>query len=637
MVKRITKEKKYPGIPSLDDFPVVKGAVDFLTSPIWDAPITTGLSFTADGCNITLEVSAVNRFGNFPTEPLRYRNPFCRERKPLRLPPNPVTENTTNTFNYPPLKGDINAVIGILSLNEQYQDGTLNENIFYNYNFSKVELVDFENPVNFGSNNDGVIVTLKFTSSYDFKNALSEDVEIGGAEYQFTYYIHKEAGTDERNQNLVIVNTTNVPSATERWVYRMFAPPEAGMGGFEVASVVLTEAGVKFYFPQLLNQVIFTNENSYGERNDLILRSQVDKRVESPIRDIEIRFNGNAGVDIGGAFYYHDTSRLSFRNFRNDVILLPSSLDLPISPPIPPNNMSCCPNVRENDELLRLILSRIGSPLNVEIRDFDEKTKGYQPRTENQQTLFKAAKINTDRVEVTNDIIGISEYPITAPLSIVEDYKDIFPEGFDLYSDLFADADTPIQLANLTQFINWQVEQESAVMGGWQQVISFEKDGKKDVIRLINVAETLRELILIQVGQNKDNSLIVDMCTRMLTELIQIKGNVIKGNYVLEDIQDYLDYPTKQKEASFPITITTPEEGKTLEENESVERLLKPSLMKVAYDDWTGDYSLHEKLLDLLQAAAMIRAVNSHSGEELANYGKFADGTPPPDGFGDWE
>jgi hypothetical protein len=305
-------------------------------------------------------------------------------------------------------------------------------------------------------------------------------------------------------------------------------------------------------------------------------------------------------------------------------------------PPPPPPPMSCCPNVRENDQLLKLILQRIGTPLNVQIRDFDETTKGYQPKTENQETLFKAAKIATDRVEVTNDIIGISEYPITAPLSIVEDYKDIFPEGFDLYSDLFADADLPIQLSNLTQFINWQVEQESAVMGGWQQIISFEKDGKKDIVRLMNVAETLKELIIIQVGQNRDNSLIVDMCTRMLTELIQIKANVIKANYVVEDIQDYLDYPTNQKSADFPITITTPEEGKDLIENESVDRFLKPSTMKIVYDDWTGTYSLHEKLLDILQSAAIIRAANTETGEELTNYGKFNDGKEPPPGFDEW-
>jgi hypothetical protein len=80
----------------------------------------------------------------------------------------------------------------------------------------------------------------------------------------------------------------------------------------------------------------------------------------------------------------------------------------PFNPP-PPPDMSCCPNIRENDALLRLILKRIGTPLNVNIRDYDETTKGYQPRTENQQTLFNASKINTDRVEVANDLIGISE------------------------------------------------------------------------------------------------------------------------------------------------------------------------------------------------------------------------------------
>jgi hypothetical protein len=42
-------------------------------------------------------------------------------------------------------------------------------------------------------------------------------------------------------------------------------------------------------------------------------------------------------------------------------------------------------------------------------------------------------------------------------------------------------------------------------------------------------------------------------------------------------------------------------------------------------------------MLDLLQAAATIRGVNTESGEELAQYYKYPDGKIPPDEFDEWK
>jgi hypothetical protein len=268
----------------------------------------------------------------------------------------------------------------------------------------------------------------------------------------------------------------------------------------------------------------------------------------------------------------------------------------------------------------------------VDIRDKDEKIIGYQPIVKNQQTLFNAAKINTDRIEVTNDLIGISSYPITAPKSIIETYKSQFPESADPDDD----SDEEVELGSITEFLNWQVQQESAVMGGWHQVIQYERDGKTEVVRLTNIAETLKELILIQGGQNRDNSLIVDLMLRALTELVQIKNNVIRTNYIVEDVQDFLDYPTNEKVVNYPLSINLPEPGKSLEHNENIKRFLQQSSAQLRYQDWTGKSSLHDLLLDLLQAAAAVRGVMTESGEELSQYGNYPDGKEPPDDLAEW-
>ncbi|PAX52015.1 hypothetical protein [Brunnivagina elsteri] len=338
--------------------------------------------------------------------------------------------------------------------------------------------------------------------------------------------------------------------------------------------------------------------------------------------------------DLYGKYYTYDyvTIRASAKSFQAQWV---AKFDEAPEPP-PPPPMSCCPNIRENDALLRLILKRIGDPLTVNIRDYDETTKGYQPYDEEQKTLFNAVRINTNRAEVINDIIGIAEYPITAPKSIVEDYALQFPEDVNDLWGIYDDSAQPIQLKNLTQFLNWQVEQESAVMGGWHQIIQYKKDGETKTVRLVNIAETLKELIIIQAGQNRDNSVIVDLLMRVLSDLIPIKGNVIRTNYIVEDIQDYLDYPTKEKVVDFPVSITTPEAGLKLEENESMKRTLQQSIMKIAYQDWTGDNSLHDKLLDLLQGAAAIRGAFTQSGEEMTDIFKGGDAKEPPDGFNDW-
>lgn len=299
-------------------------------------------------------------------------------------------------------------------------------------------------------------------------------------------------------------------------------------------------------------------------------------------------------------------------------------------PPPPPMTCNCCPNVQQNDELLRLILKRIGTPQSVTIFDEDMDRTGDQKGTKTPQTLFEGSKLNVERTEITNRLIGIENYPIKAPRTIIEDYKTIFPtDVVSLFE--FAYENPEIELKSLTEFLNWQVEQESATMGQWYQLISYEtkdKDGnpKTERVELVNVAETLKEIIILLAGMNRNLTFLDDLLIRNINETIGAKTNAIRAMHIAEDIQDYLDYPTNEKSVSFPVSINLPDTNVPLVENEDVTKFLKMSVGKITYQDWTGKQSLHDLLLDLLQAASVVRGAMSESGEELGHYFQFEDG-----------
>ncbi|BDA70226.1 hypothetical protein CAL7716_043920 [Calothrix sp. PCC 7716] len=343
------------------------------------------------------------------------------------------------------------------------------------------------------------------------------------------------------------------------------------------------------------------------------------------------------GSDIYGNYFIYEGSYLTVEARESFFQCKPYEMPLDDRPPYkyqppppPPMTCNCCPNIQNNDALLRLILKRIGNPVAVTIFDEDMDRSGDQKATKKPDTLFEANKLNVERTEITNRLIGIENYPIKAPRSIIEDYKTIFPQDIVSLFE-FAYENPEIEIKSLTEFLNWQVEQESATMGQWYQIIQYEtkdKNGqpKTERVELVNVAETLKEIIILLGGVNKNLTFLDDLLIRNINETIGAKTNAIRAAYIAEDIQDYLDYPTNEKSVSFPISISLPDKNLSLEQNEDLRRFLKMSVGKITYQDWTGKQSLHDLLLDLLQAASTIRGAMSESGEELAHYFQFEDG-----------
>jgi hypothetical protein len=275
------------------------------------------------------------------------------------------------------------------------------------------------------------------------------------------------------------------------------------------------------------------------------------------------------------------------------------------SPPIPP--MSCCPNVRENDELLRLILKRIGTPPTVQIFDEDLEREGSQKATKDPRTLFNYAKLGVERTEVTNRLIGIENYPVTVPESMIEPFKEgIFESIFGFFQ-----GDKERKIKSLTEMMAWMAEQDSAVLGQFHQVIEFEQDfdgdGKAQTEKVVlpNVAETLKEVILLLVQLANNEGTKVHALAKLLVEVNNIKANLFHVKNTIVDIQDYLDYPTNTRTVEVPLSVDLTMDEKT----EDFKNFFKDSTGKITFEDWDGSNSLHDNIVDLLQMATMMRAI----------------------------
>ncbi|MBW4568048.1 MAG: hypothetical protein KME31_08495 [Tolypothrix carrinoi HA7290-LM1] len=288
------------------------------------------------------------------------------------------------------------------------------------------------------------------------------------------------------------------------------------------------------------------------------------------------------------------------------------------SPP-PPNCMCCCPNVEQNDQLLRLILKRIGEPKEVTIFDEDLNRKGAQKAKKKPQTLNDFLKLAVERIEIVSRIVGIENFPVSVPDTVIEPHKEgIFAKIFG-----FIDGTKKRKINTLTEFVAWMSEQDSAVLGEFHQVLEFEtgekdKKGKpvKSTVVLPNVAETLKEITLLVAQSAKQNNVQTELIFKIAMEVVAARAAAHKASLIAADIQDYLDYPTQTVTGTIPTSVKLPYvvqnskgQFEVTEINEDHKEFLKPGSVSFSYDDWTGDNSLKDHLMDLLQMASMLRAI----------------------------
>lgn len=115
-------------------------------------------------------------------------------------------------------------------------------------------------------------------------------------------------------------------------------------------------------------------------------------------------------------------------------------------------------------------------------------------------------------------------------------------------------------------------------------------------------------MLTIQMQSAKLQGMQFDMDLKNLMETSAAKLEAIKASLAAQDIQQFLDYEKTEKTVDVPIQVTIPAEDASEEEANDLNRYLQQSTTKVKYQDWDGTHSLQDQMIDLLNAAAMIRA-----------------------------
>jgi hypothetical protein len=302
--------------------------------------------------------------------------------------------------------------------------------------------------------------------------------------------------------------------------------------------------------------------------------------------------------------------------------------DNPPPPPLPKKKccMSCCtPSTQQNQDtaLLQQILAvvqkidkNLGTyPFNVTLFDSDENKQEAQSKTIAINTVANGLKNTIDRVEKTSKMIGIDAFPITLPDTIIEEpEKGLLGDALN-----FLNPFKNRTIGSIAELIAWKIEQDSAVMGHWHQFIEMEvsttdsKTGKtstkNEKVVLPNMSQTMKELVVMNTQGMKITGLILDCCIKLLIEVAGTKLKAAEAAKRAEDLQQYLDYPTIEKWMDVPLQTDMPKKDDPQEKRENLHQFLQPSHVKVKFDDWTGEHSFQEAIIDLLNAARTIQAV----------------------------
>lgn len=283
------------------------------------------------------------------------------------------------------------------------------------------------------------------------------------------------------------------------------------------------------------------------------------------------------------------------------------------------DDMGCCQppygNRQQQDnnailKLLREIRKNQGNfPVNVQLFDADENKPGSQAKTVKIHNIAEGVKTQVERTEKTSKMIGIDQFPMKLPQTVIENKdSNLLGTALSLLNPF-----KNVRITSVAQLNWWMFERLHEILGHWQGFIDVEdadpvKEGEqpKRVI-LPNISLTMREQIHLQTAHMKATGLILDCLIKVLIDLAGTKVLTAECAARIKDVQEYLDYPTNEKTGNVPTQITVANSNAAQKDRENLHKFLQPSHMNFVYDDWTGEHSLEEKLIDLLQAAVVLR------------------------------
>ena len=229
-------------------------------------------------------------------------------------------------------------------------------------------------------------------------------------------------------------------------------------------------------------------------------------------------------------------------------------------PPPPPkkrccDDMCCCPdNGNGNDDLLKALLAK---------------------------------------VKKLSEIVGVDEYPASLPSSMITK-NGKHPDNK--------------QIPNLTQLFGWYIERFDELVGQFEVDIEIgdtdlTKEGNQtETLRFPNIAEAIAELTGVLIKTSINSELLINICNRALIETGQNKQQNFKNYMAVQTIIEYLGFNYDDVQEKLPLTFTPGEI--------SFDKMLKETEISVKVHHYAEKNGLKAQLHELLQAAAIIRAVH---------------------------
>lgn len=306
---------------------------------------------------------------------------------------------------------------------------------------------------------------------------------------------------------------------------------------------------------------------------------------------------------------------LHVKKLNCETILPNPNYQLPPPPPPPPPKKECCvsccsPSQQQEQKdytaLLQQILKEcqkanksIGVfPQEIYLYDSDENQRGAQGKTEKIPDIASSVRKIVDRIEVALKIAGIEEFPVSVPSSLIS--KD---EGW--LGNLIPNFN--LQVKNQVTLMGWFVERFDEIMGQWEIPIEIKdsdptKPGDQPSgIKLPNIAEAIAEMtgMLFQISVNSET--LINMSARTLTEAGLTRQQAFKNYTYSQAIASHLAFEFREKSHKVPFLFNP---GK-----ESLDEFLQEKEVDVSGIEYVDKIDLKANLADLLQSAAIIRAV----------------------------
>lgn len=205
-------------------------------------------------------------------------------------------------------------------------------------------------------------------------------------------------------------------------------------------------------------------------------------------------------------------------------------------------------------------------------------------------TANELRAILREELKPIKDAIGLDEFPARLPENIAKD------------------SDTQVEIKSLASFLEWHIKQVDAVIGSFPSKIKIEdsdliKSGDQEVtLEFSNLAELASEMMGIILVLKSYAELIIHGQTKNLLETGLTKQTGVVNNAILESLQEYFAFKTKEKTEKVQMLFNPDmEDG-----DESISSFLEPKEIDVIIEEFDDDKNNFQNTVNAIKETRAI-------------------------------